>query len=95
MSYLRGSSGYVLVADGTRTRPSKSRVSLHERVKADYGSLPFVLLLNKSDLKEQWSISDAEMASMRGKGWWVHSSSARTGEGVEDAFTDLAARVSG
>ena len=95
MSYLRGSAGYVLVADGTRRSTVDVALSLHERVKADYGSLPFVLLLNKSDLKENWSVSDAEMASMRGSGWWVRPSSARTGEGVEDAFTDLATRVSG
>ena len=95
MSYLRGSSGYVLVADGTRHSTLEVALSLHERVKADFGALPFVLLLNKSDLQEQWAISDAEMSSMRGNGWWVRSSSARTGEGVEDAFTDLAVRVSG
>jgi hypothetical protein len=32
---------------------------------------------------------------LRQSGWWVRSSSARTGEGVEDAFKDLAVRVTG
>jgi small GTP-binding protein len=94
MNYLRGSSGYVLVADGTRHSTLDVALSLRERVEAEYGSLPFVLLLNKNDLTEQWSISDAELASMQQRGWWVRSSSARTGEGVEDAFKDLAVRVS-
>ncbi len=95
MSYLRGASGYILVADGTRRSTLDVARSLQERVKADFGPLPFAFLLNKSDLTDQWSVSDAEIASMRQNGWWVRSSSARTGEGVEDAFTDLAVRVSG
>ncbi len=94
MSYLRGSAGYVLVADGTRHSTLDVALSLRQRVEADYGALPFVLLLNKNDLKEQWAIPDAEIAELRQGGWWVQSSSARTGEGVEDAFKDLAIRVS-
>jgi small GTP-binding protein len=94
MSYLRGSAGYVLVADGTRHSTLDVALSLRKRVEADYGPLPFVLLLNKNDLKDQWSVPDAEIADLRQAGWWVQSSSARTGEGVEDAFKDLAVRVS-
>ena len=90
---LRGAAGYVLVADGTRPSTLDVALSLRERVEAEYGKLPFVLLLNKSDLKEQWAISDADLAELREKGWWVQPSSARTGEGVEDAFKDLAVRT--
>ncbi len=93
MSYMRGSSGYVLVADGTRRSTLDVALSLRERVEAEYGKLPFVLLLNKSDLKEQWAIPDAEIDGLKEKGWWVSLSSARTGEAVEDAFRDLAVRV--
>ena len=93
MTNLRGAAGYVLVADGTRPSTLDVALSLRQRVEAEYGPLPFVLLLNKSDLKEQWAISDAEMAGLRQNGWWVEPSSARTGEGVEDAFKDLALRT--
>jgi small GTP-binding protein len=93
MSYLRGSAGYVLVADGTRRSTLEVALSLRQRVEADYGSLPFVLLVNKSDLREQWAIDDTELDTLRQRGWWVRPSSARTGEGVEDAFRDLAVRV--
>ena len=93
MSYLRGSAGYVLVADGTRPSTLEVALSLRERVEADCGPLPFVLLLNKNDLKEEWAIDDTVFNSLRQSGWRVHSSSARTGEGVEDAFTDLAIRI--
>ena len=93
MSYLRGSAGYVLVADGTRPSTLEVALSLRQRVEADCGPLPFVLLVNKNDLQEQWAIRDAELEELRQKGWWARSSSARTGEGVEDAFKDLAVRV--
>ncbi len=93
MSYLRGSAGYVLVADGTRPSTLEVALSLRQRVEADCGPLPFVLLVNKNDLQEQWAIRDADLEDLRRKGWWTRSSSARTGEGVEDAFKDLAVRV--
>jgi small GTP-binding protein len=93
MSYLRGSAGYVLVADGTRRTTFDVATSLRQRVEADYGPMPFVLLLNKNDLKEQWQIPDPELDGLRSDGWWVRTTSARTGEGVEDAFMDLAVRV--
>jgi small GTP-binding protein len=93
MSYLRGSAGYVLVADGTRPATLETALSLRRRVETDYGLLPFALLVNKHDLREQWAVSDGDLEELRRSGCWVRPSSARTGEGVEDAFTDLAARV--
>ena len=93
MSYMRGSSGYVLVADGTRHSTLNVALSLRDRVEAEYGFLPFVLLLNKNDLADQWTVSDAEIASLQQKGWWVRSTSARSGEGVDDAFKELATRI--
>ena len=93
MSYLRGSAGYVLVADGTRPSTLEVAFSLRRRVEADFGPLPFVLLLNKNDLREQWAVRDEEVEELRRSGWWVQSTSARTGEGVEDAFRTLADRV--
>ena len=94
MSYLRGCAGYVLVADGTRPSTLQVALSLRERVEADYGALPFVLLLNKNDLQDEWAIGSAELEDLSRAGWSVRCSSARTGQGVEDAFRELAIRVS-
>ena len=93
MSYLRGSAGYVLVADGTRPSTLEVALSLRERVEAEHGPLPFVLLLNKNDLQDQWAMDSTELDDLRRAGWSVRSSSARTGVGVEDAFRELAVRV--
>jgi small GTP-binding protein len=93
MSYLRGAAGYVLVADGTRAATLEVALSLQRRVEADFGPLPFVLLLNKNDLREGWAIGDEEIERLRQSGWWVRSTSARSGEGVDEAFGTLAERV--
>jgi small GTP-binding protein len=93
MSYLRGCAGYVLVADGTRPSTLDVARSIRERVEAEIGKLPFVLLLNKSDLQEQWALASTDTDELREAGWSVRSSSARSGEGVEDAFRELAVRV--
>lgn len=94
MTYLRGAAGYLLVADGTRPPTLDVALSLRERVEAACGPLPFALLVNKNDLTQEWAVSAADLEGLRQKGWWVRPSSARTGEGVEDAFKDLAVRVS-
>lgn len=95
MTNVRGAAGYVLVADGTRPSTLDVALSLRQRVEADFGPLPFVALLNKSDLTEEWAVSDSDVRELRQKGWWVQPSSARTGQGVEEAFQDLAIRTSG
>ncbi len=93
MSHLRGLAGYVLVADGTRPATLDTAVSLRQRVEAEIGPVPYVLLVNKCDLTDQWLTPDADLELLREQGWWVRVSSARTGEGVDDAFTDLADRI--
>ncbi len=93
MTYMRGCAGYVLVADGTRPSTLDVAISLRARVEAEFGPLPFVLLLNKSDLQDQWAIDNAAMDELRQAGLSVRASSARSGEGVEDAFMELAVRT--
>jgi small GTP-binding protein len=65
MSYLRGSAGYVLVADGTRPATLEVALALRRRVEAEFGLLPFVLLLNKNDLQEEWAVRDEEVEGLR------------------------------
>ena len=95
MTYLRGAAGYLLVADGTRPATLDVALSLRERVEAACGALPFALLVNKHDLSAEWAVSDTALDGLGERGWWVRTSSARTGEGVEDAFKELATRVAG
>jgi small GTP-binding protein len=93
MSYVRGSAGYLLVADGTRPSTLQVAMSIRERVEAEQGPLPFALLINKNDLADKWVFGASDLEALRQRGWWVRATSARTGDGVEDAFRDLATRL--
>jgi small GTP-binding protein len=92
-SYLRGASGYLLVADGTRSETLEVARSIQSRVEAEIGSVPFLLLLNKADLKESWDIPDDARARFESGGWRIIPTSAKTGQGVEEAFQELAKRL--
>ncbi len=89
MSYLRGAAGYLLVADGTRPQTLDVARSIQRRVEAEYGRLPFVLLANKCDLASEWTLSDESIAEVAANSS-VRRTSAKTGEGVEAAFQELA-----
>lgn len=92
-SYLRGAAGYLLVADGTRQDTLYKALALQTRVEETVGTVPFLLLMNKADLTEEWSISERETTALREKGWEVIQTSAKTGLGVEDAFHTLAKKL--
>ena len=90
-SYLRGAAGCLLVADGTRAYTLDTACGLRAELAAASGNpkLPWVGLLNKSDLPEQWELGDAQLAARDPGGSWRRTSAA-TGDGVEQAFLDLA-----
>jgi small GTP-binding protein len=88
-SYLRGSGGYLLVADGTRRVTLEMALQVHERVVAAIGAVPFILVLNKADLAPEWDVDAARLASLAEGGWTVVKASAKDGSGVEEAFADL------
>ncbi len=92
-SYFRGASGYLLVADGTRRATIERAVELEERARAEIGTVPFVFVINKCDLSEDWQF-DAEMEErLTARNWTVLRSSAKTGEGVDEAFSRLAGKI--
>jgi small GTP-binding protein len=94
-TYLRGSAGFLLVADGTRKATLDKALSLRDLAVEAAGAVPFVLVLNKRDLVEEWEIDAGRVATLRDAGWTVLESSARSGENVEAAFDTLARRMLG
>ncbi len=93
MSYLSGASGYLLVADGTRGNTLETARMLEQRVTETIGALPFIFIINKSDLAPEWEIDDQALAECESQGWTVVKASAKTGEGVEAAFAQLAEKM--
>jgi small GTP-binding protein len=94
-TYLRGASGYLLVADGTRKATLQKAFDLEQRVCEEVGAIPFVLVINKCDLLQDWEIDSALESEIGTKKWNVLRSSAKTGEGVEEAFSLLAQKILG
>jgi small GTP-binding protein len=92
-SYLRGSAGYFLVADGTRRATLDKAVELQQRAENEIGRAPFILLINKSDLKSEWEIQDWEIAALTQKGWVVFETSAKTGANVEEVFQSIGEKM--
>jgi len=62
-------------------------------VQFPYREVPFILLLNKSDLVEQWRIVKSNLEMLANKGWPVSVVSAKENEGVEEAFLSLGRRM--
>ena len=62
-------------------------------VQFPYREVPFILLLNKSDLVEQWRIEKSNLEMLANKGWPVQVVSAKENEGVEEAFLSLGRRI--
>lgn len=93
MSYLRGASGYLLVVDGTRAATLDVARSLQQRAESEIGKVPFIALVNKLDVRDEWTVTQESLAELEDAGWSVALTSARTGEGVEAAFNALAERM--
>ena len=92
-TYLRGSSGYLLVADGTRRSTLEKAMALEQKVREEVGEIPFILVINKCDLVEEWDLDPLLESHLEAKQWTVLHSSAKTGENVEEAFLALARKI--
>lgn len=94
-TYFRGASGFLLVADGTRRATLEKAVSLEQRAREEAGAIPFVLVINKSDLLRDWELDPALESQLAAREWSILRTSAKTGEGVEEAFALLTRKILG
>ncbi len=92
-SYLRGASGYLLVADGTRRETLDEAINLRTQIQQTIGTVPNLVLLNKSDLVDSWEIENEQLQPLLDSGTILGKTSAKNGEGVEWAFMTLAKRM--
>lgn len=92
-AYLRGMAGYLLVVDPTRPNTFKSALSLHQLVNETLGPKPFILVMNKSDLKDEWEADIAELEQLTGVAVAAMETSAKTDSGVDEMFEALASAL--
>lgn len=88
-AHLRGSSGYILVIDGTRRDTLEVALDLQRRVREHIGEVPFVCVVNKADLGDSWEVQQADVDELAKQRWPVLKTSARSGDGVEEIFRAL------
>jgi len=77
------------VEDTSDTEPQVNKAY----VQFPYREVPFNLLLNKSDLVEQWRFEKSNLEMLANKGWPVSVVSAKENEGVDEAFLSLGRRM--
>lgn len=92
-SYLRGAMGYFIVLDGLRKETYQIALDIHKLATQIVGSLPCYFLLNKADIENEWEITAAMISELEAQGINVLRTSAKTGKGVEEAFTALATNM--
>jgi len=92
-SYVRGSFGYLLVADGTRRATLDRALELEDRARVEIGPVPLIFVVNKCDLQQEWEIDEAMLEGVAARGWTVLRTSAKTGEGVNEAFQQLTEKI--
>ncbi|HJR60867.1 MAG TPA: Rab family GTPase [Vicinamibacterales bacterium] len=92
-SYLKGASGYLLVADGTRQLTLETARELQKTAEGVIGAVPFILVLNKMDLADEWRVDDRALWRLAEDGWSIIRTSAKSGAGVDDAFLKLTQRM--
>ena len=90
LSYLRGAHAILYVVDGTRRETFEQVFELRELAKGTVGDVPSAVALNKIDLVDQWALKPADEDALAKHPWHRIRTSAKTGEGVESAFSWLA-----
>ncbi len=93
LSYLRGASGLIYVADGTRPETLVTAKTIRALAEESIGDVPSMLLLNKSDLAESWALDEGFIEANGPVGLPIIRTSARTGDAVEDGFHHLVRRM--
>lgn len=89
-TYLMGSSGCFIVIDGTRLASMEIGNELIEMAKKTAPKASIIILINKSDLRDDWDITEEDIEQYHQKGFEVIITSAKTNDSVEDAFTQMA-----
>jgi small GTP-binding protein len=93
MSYLRGASGLIFVADGTRPETLATTRALRASAEETVGAVPALVLLNKADLADKWALDDVFVETNGPSGVPMFRTSAKSGDHVEDAFLNLVRRM--
>jgi small GTP-binding protein len=85
-SYVQGAHGFLFVADGTRQETVRTLRTVRSRFQEKIGPKSEVILLNKSDLAENWAITEDIEEDFSAERIPYLCTSAADGRNVEQAF---------
>ncbi len=87
--YLTGMHGYVIVCDRTRRPTLTGATALRARVEEQFGALPLVLAINKSDRNADSEIGQADLDRLARSGLPTLETAATGGINVAETFATL------
>ncbi len=88
-AYVQGADGVLLVADGTRASTVDAARDIFVEFASQHADIPVVLMLNKSDLADEWQVDSNRLEDFPGLSQ-SFTTSALSGENVEDTFVFMA-----
>lgn len=89
-AYYHGANGVMAVCDLTRRETVFELDSWSKAIETVAGTVPTQVVANKVDLAEDRQVTDGELEKFCSvRGWRYVTTSAKTGENVETAFTNL------
>ncbi|MFK5854795.1 MAG: Rab family GTPase [Bacteroidota bacterium] len=88
-TYIMGASGCFIIIDGTRKATVEIGNKLINTVKQTVPNSSIIILINKSDLKEEWDITEDDIKEFKYQGFEVIETSAKTNTEVEYAFNRI------
>ena len=88
-AYIMGSSGCFIIIDGTRRASLEIGKELIETAQKTAPKAAIIILINKSDIKNEWDILPEDIDQLKSQGFEVLETSAKTGDNVEMAFMQL------
>ena len=88
-SYLKGASGVIIVVDGTREHTISEAARLRKIIYDKLGDIPFIFLINKSDLISEWVFDENDHNNIITDDYPQLRTSAKNGKNVESGFVLL------
>jgi GTPase SAR1 family protein len=89
-SFISGASGLMFVVDATKPRTLDHLLEAQSKGRGFIGSRPAVLIVNKVDLTGDFALTKAQVEAASKLNWHLVQASAKSGDNVDQAFTQLA-----
>jgi small GTP-binding protein len=87
---FKGSKGTLLICDITRKNSLENLQNWYTRVKDVAGEIPFIILANKSDLKDQYAFNEEDLKNFAtGLNMPYYLTSAKSGKNVIKTFFQI------